>query len=178
MQSQTAYGPTAKFFHWAIVALLIAQYTIGSIMPHIGRQTRDESWVHWHLLVGAVILLTIVLRFLWRIKGPVPEPAANTLWERRLAYFTHWMLYILIFVLTVLGWAAANSRGWTVTLFGVVPLPALCPEGSAWGHEAGDIHNVLIYVLLGFIVLHVAGALKHQFIDRNDILKRMLPGNI
>ncbi|MBN9589903.1 MAG: cytochrome b [Alphaproteobacteria bacterium] len=175
MQSQTAYGPTAKFFHWLIVALLIAQYTIGSIMPHIGGKTQDAGWVHWHLLVGAVILLAIVLRFLWRIKGPIPVPAANAPWERSLATFTHWMLYILVFVMTLLGWAAANARGWDVKLFGIVTLPAISPSGSHWGHEAGDIHNVLVYVLLGFIVLHFAGALKHQFVDGNNILRRMLP---
>jgi cytochrome b561 len=175
MHSGQAYDPTAKFFHWLIVLLLAAQYTIGSIMPHIGRTTRDEGWVHWHLLVGALILLAIVLRFLWRIKSPVPTPAANAPWERKLAIFTHWMLYALIFALTILGWAAANSRGWEVTLFGLVPLPALCAKGSAWGHEAGDIHNILIYVLLGFIALHLAGTLKHIFVDGDNVLRRMLP---
>jgi cytochrome b561 len=175
MQSQARYHPVAKFFHWLVVALLIAQYTIGSIMPHIGRDTRDEGWVHWHLLVGAVILLTIVLRFLWRIAFGVPEPGATVPWERMLARFTHRMLYLLVFVLAILGWAAANSRGWEVTLFGVIPLPMLCPQGSAWGHEAGDIHNILIYVLLGFIALHLAGVLKHQLIDGNNVLRRMLP---
>jgi cytochrome b561 len=176
MQSERTYGPTAKFFHWLVVVLLAAQYTIGSIMPHIGRNTRDESWVHWHLLVGAVIGLTIVLRFLWRLKNPAPPPAANTPWERNLAGFTHWMLYALVFALVILGWAAANARGWEVKLFGLVPLPALCPKDSAWGHTAGDIHNILIYVLLGFIVLHLAGTLKHIFIDGQNTLRRMLPG--
>lgn len=176
MQSNTAYGSVAKFFHWLVVALLIAQYAIGSIMPHIGRKTQDEGWVHWHFLVGAVILLVIVLRFAWRLVTPTPAPAANSPWERKLALFTHWMLYILVFVLTVLGWAAANARGWTVMLFGIMPLPQIAPNGSAWGHEAGDIHNILIYVLLGFIALHLAGALKHQLMDGDNILKRMLPG--
>lgn len=177
MSTKITYDPVAKALHWLIVALLIGQYTVGSIMPHIGRDTQDAGWVHRHLTLGAIILLVIVLRFLWRIRGPVPEPLAAIPWERKLAAFTHGMLYALVFVLTLLGWAAANSRGWEVKLFGVIPLPALCPKGSAWGHEAGDIHNILIYVLLGFIILHLAGALKHQFIDRNNILRRMLPGN-
>jgi cytochrome b561 len=75
--------------------------------------------------------------------------------------------------MTMLGWAAANSRGWTVVLFGAVPLPALAPKGAAWAHEAGDIHNVLVYVLLGFIVLHVAGALYHYFVRRDQVMQRM-----
>jgi cytochrome b561 len=168
------YGPVAKTFHWLIFALLAAQYTVGSIMPHIGRKTLDEGWVAWHLSIGAAILFVIVLRFLWKLRNPVAVPQSIAPWERNLAILTHWTLYALVFVMTLLGWAAANSRGWNVKLFGVVTLPALAPKGSAWGHEAGDIHNVLVYVLLGFIALHVAGALFHYFVRRDQILQRML----
>lgn len=171
-----SYGPTAKIFHWLIFLLLAAQYAIGSIMPHIGRKTLDEGWVHWHLLVGAVILLVIVLRFLWRLANPVKLPDALEPWELALSRLTHYTLYILVFVMTVLGWAAANARGWDVKLFGLVTLPALAPKGSAWGHEAGDIHNILVYVLLGFIALHVAGALYHLLIKKDQVMQRMLGG--
>jgi cytochrome b561 len=175
MGEATQYGPVAKTFHWLIFALLAAQYTVGSIMPHIGRKTLDEGWVAWHLSIGAAILLVIALRLLWRLGYPVPIPATIAPWERRLATLTHWALYALVFAMTVLGWAAANSRGWDVKLLGLVTLPALAPKGSAWGHEAGDIHNVLVYVLLGFIALHVAGALFHYFVRRDRIVQRMLP---
>lgn len=62
-------------------------------------------------------------------------------------------------------------------MFGVFTLPEIAPNGSRWGHEAGDIHNVLLYVLLGFIVLHVAAALYHYFIRRDQVVARMLPGS-
>ena len=169
-----AYGPTAKIFHWLIFLLLAAQYAIGSIMPHIGRKTLDEGWVSWHLSVGAAILAVIVARFVWRLFHPVALPDTLQKWEIALSRFTHFTLYALVFVMTVLGWAAANSRGWDVILFGFIPLPALAAKGAAWGHEAGDIHNILVYVLLGFIVLHVAGALYHYFIRRDRVLQRML----
>jgi len=169
-----SYGPTAKFFHWLIFLLLAAQYAIGSIMPHIGKKTLDEGWVHWHFLVGAVILLVIVARFAWRLFHPVALADGLTGWELVLSRFTHLMLYALIFVMTVLGWAAANFRGWQIKLFGVIPLPALAAKGTAWAHEAGDIHNILVYVLLGFIILHVLGALYHYFIKRDQVVQRML----
>lgn len=172
-----SYGPTAKIFHWLIFLLLAAQYAVGSIMPHIGRKTLDEGWVHWHLLVGAVIFLVIVLRFVWRLFHPVALADGLTGWELALSRITHLSLYALVFVMTVLGWAAANARGWTVELFGVVPLPALAPKGSKWGHEAGDIHNILVYVLLGFIALHVAGALYHYFVKRDRVMQRMFAAN-
>lgn len=169
------YGIAAKIFHWLIVLLLAAQYAVGSIMPHIGRETLNEGWVNWHLSLGAAILFFSVLRLGWRLMNPVQVPASVAPWERRLALFTHLMLYLLVFAMTVLGWAAANYRGWDVMLFGAVPLPPLAPKGTPWAHTAGDVHNVLVYVLLAFIVLHVAGALVHQFVHRDRILSRMMP---
>ena len=171
------YGPTAKIFHWLIFLLLAVQYAIGSIMPHIGKKTLDESWVHWHLLVGAVILLVIVLRFVWRLFHPVALADGLTGFELVLSRITHLSLYLLVFAMTVLGWAAANYRGWDVPLFGVIPLPKLAAKGTPWAHEAGDIHNILVYVLLGFIALHVLGALYHYFVKRDRVVQRMLMAN-
>lgn len=168
-----SYGPVAKIFHWLIFLLLAAQYAVGSIMPHIGRKTLDEGWVAWHLSIGAAILLVIVLRFAWRLFHPVALADGLTGWELILSRFTHLALYALVFVMTLLGWAAANDRGWTVNLFGVIPLPALAAKGTPWAHEAGDIHDILVYVLLGFIVLHVLGALYHYFIKRDQVVQRM-----
>ena len=168
------YGIVAKILHWLIFLLLAAQYAIGSIMPHIGRKTVNEGWVSWHFSVGAAILFFIVLRLVWRLLHPVPLLPTMTAGERVISGITHWALYILVLVMTVLGWAATNSRGWDVKLFGVVTLPQLAPKGSAWGHECGDIHNILVYVLLGFIILHVAGALYHYFVKHDQVVGRML----
>ncbi|HET7084607.1 MAG TPA: cytochrome b [Rhizomicrobium sp.] len=168
------YGIVAKLLHWLIFVLLAAQYAIGSIMPHIGRKTVNEGWVSWHFSVGAAILFFIVVRLVWRLLHPVPQLSTLAPWERRISGLTHWALYLLVLVMTLLGWAATNSRGWDVNLFGVVTLPKISPTGSAWGHECGDIHNVLVYVLLGFIILHVAGALYHHFIKRDQVVGRML----
>ena len=170
------YGPTARIFHWLIFLLLAAQYAVGSIMPHIGRKTLDQGWVHWHLLIGAAILAVIVARFLWRLLHPVAPAAILSRWELTLSRLTHLALYLLVFAMTVLGWAAANARGWEVKLLGLVTLPALAPKDSDWGHEAGDIHNVLVYVLLAFILLHVAGALYHALLKRDGVVLRMIPG--
>jgi cytochrome b561 len=172
--ARATYGVVAKLFHWLIVLLLAAQYAVGSIMPHIGRNTLTEGWVNWHLSIGAAILFVIVLRFLWRLANPIPLSSELPPMEKTLARATHLTLYALVFIMTMLGWAAANSRGWTVVLFGAVPLPALASKGAAWAHEAGDIHSVLVYVLLGFIVLHVAGALYHYAVLRDRVMQRML----
>jgi cytochrome b561 len=168
------YGLVAKLLHWLIFALLAVQYAIGSIMPHIGRKTVNEGWVSWHFSVGAAILFFIVVRLGWRLLHPVPQLPTMAPWERAASGFIHWALYLLVLVMTLLGWAATNSRGWDVNLFGLVTLPKISPTGAAWGHECGDIHNILVYVLLGFIILHVAGALYHYFVKRDQVVGRML----
>ena len=174
MASAPGYGMVAKILHWLIFALLAVQYAIGSIVPHIGRKTVNEGWVSWHFSVGAAILFFIVLRLVWRLLHPVPQLPTLTPWERVLSGLTHWALYILVLVMTLLGWAASNSRGWDVNLFGIVTLPKISPTGSEWGHECGDIHNILVYVLLGFIILHVAAALYHHFVKHDQVVGRML----
>jgi cytochrome b561 len=174
LTDEPGYGIVAKILHWLIFALLVAQYTIGSIMPHIGRKTVNEGWVSWHFSVGAAILFFIVIRLIWRMVRPVPLLPTMPPWERLVSGFTHWALYLLVLAMTLLGWAATNSRGWDVNLFGLVTLPKLAPTGSEWGHECGDIHNILVYVLLVFILIHVAGALYHYFVKRDRLAARML----
>jgi cytochrome b561 len=169
------YGFWHKTFHWIIFALIAAQYFVGSVMPHVGRDTQDEGWVHWHIVIGSAILFFIVVRLIWRVVHPVALTNMPP-WEARLTSFTHMGLYVLILVMTLLGWAAIGYRGWTAYLFGLIPLPSLAAKGPDWAHTAGDIHDFLVYVLLAFIVLHIAGALYHYFVLRDRALQRMLPG--
>jgi cytochrome b561 len=171
---QRGYDPVAKTLHWIIFLLLAAQYAVGSIMPHIGRKTLDEGWVSWHLSIGAAILFFIAIKLIWRLVFPVQLLPTMPAWQQRLASATHWLLYILVLVMVVLGWAAANSRGWDVKLFGVVTLPSLAEKGARWAHSAGDIHDWLLYVLAGVIGLHVVGALYHYYFRRDEVLQRIL----
>jgi cytochrome b561 len=175
-EGKTTYNIWHRALHWTVFGLIAAQYAVGSIMPHIGRNTPDESWVHWHLLIGAAIFFFLIARIVWRFTSPVPMEANLPTWQLHLARLTHAMLYVLILTMTLLGWAAANYRGWTVQLFGFIPLPDIAAKGADWAHTAGDIHDYMVYVLLAFIVLHVAGALYHYFVMRDRVLQRMLPG--
>jgi cytochrome b561 len=169
------YGFWHKSFHWLVFGLIAAQYLVGSIMPHIGNNTPDEGWVAWHISLGAAIMFFVLVRLVWRVARPVPLTDMPA-WQARLANFTHVGLYTLIIIMTVLGWAATGYRGWTVWLFGILPLPALAAKGTEWAHTAGDVHAFLVYVLLAFIVVHIGGALYHYYVVRDRVLQRMLPG--
>lgn len=173
-QRAQGYGAVAKALHWLIFLLLAAQYAIGSIMPHIGRDTANEGWVSWHFSVGAAILFFVLVRLAWRLFNPVEPFSQLTAFERTGSLIIHWVLYVLILAMTVLGWAATNYRGWDVKLFGVIILPPLAAKGTPWAHQAGDVHNILVYVLLAAIALHVGAALYHQFIKQDRLISRMV----
>jgi cytochrome b561 len=89
---------------------------------------------------------------------------------------THFALYGLLLVMSLSGWAAAAARQWPVRAFGFVPLPAIVAPDAKIGFELGDIHaDILSWVLLGVIGLHILAALYHRFIKHDAVLKRMLP---
>ncbi len=145
-------------------------------MPGIHRGTQPEGLINLHLSIGVVILLLVVLRLLWRIGHPVALIADNVpVWQHRGAKATHAMLYFLLVLLPFMGWASASARGWSIDLFGLVPLPRILPSDPALGAQLGGIHVWTSYALLGFVGLHVAAALYHYFWLRDRVLPRMLP---
>ncbi len=169
------YSLIARLFHWSLALLVVAQFAVAWTMPEIERGTPPTGLVGWHLSIGAAILAVAVLRLGWRLihKAPPPPmtlaPAMQTL-----SRVVHVLLYVILILLPLMGWANAAARGWSVTLFGVIPLPALVAKGSALGREMGDIHGTTAIVFLVLIGLHVAGALYHALVLRDRTLQRMI----
>jgi cytochrome b561 len=176
MTDRLQYGTTAKVFHWLAVALLLAQYLLGWLMPNIHRGMKPGAAMMFHVSFGIVILLSIVVRLAWRLTHPVaPE---NTLppWQRLTSQATHWLLYVLVLATTVTGWLFASFRGWSMSLFYLVPLPMLASENAAARKAIDGWHRAMEWTLLVVIGIHVAAALAHLFIYRDRITQRMLPG--
>jgi cytochrome b561 len=171
------YDRVAKGLHWLVVVLLVVQFGVAWTMPDVGRDTKPIGLIAWHLSIGVFILLVMLVRLGWRAVSDVP-PAPVDLAPplRLLSLATHFLLYGILIVQPLLGWINASARGWAVTLFGVIPLPALAPSGSSRGRAMGDVHQIVAFVLLGAVGLHVLGALYHQFILKDALLRRMLPG--
>lgn len=175
MRSQD-YGSAAKLFHWAIAALLAAQFAVGWLMPHIRRGAQPEELMNLHLSIGLVILALMTARAAWRLVGGAPRPEAGLpAWQRLGSQLVHGALYLLVFAMTLSGWLFASMRGWEITLFGALPVPRLVAEGSSVGRSLGRLHAPLVWVLLGVIGLHVAAALAHLLVFRTRIMQRMLP---
>lgn len=167
------YDPFARLLHWLIVLLVVAQYVVAWTMPGIHRGTQPTGLITWHLELGTAIVAVMVVRVVWRIVRREPDVAEGSPFTRQMASLTHGLLYALLIVQPLMGWANASSRGWSLTLFGAVPLPALAPTGSRFGHALGDLHGVLAWAMLGLIGLHIAAALFHHFVLRDGVLRRM-----
>jgi cytochrome b561 len=108
MANTSGYTSSAKFLHWLIVILLIVQFIIAWTMPHIGRNTPMSTLISLHFTVGIVILAVAILRLGWRVIQGEPTPLDGVPpWQRQSARVIHWLLYLLLLVVPVLGWINA-----------------------------------------------------------------------
>ena len=173
-----AYGPVAKILHWFTVLLIATMVLIGWTMPHIREGVPQDGLVAWHMALGSLTLIVVVVRIAWRLLHPVPLDGALAPWERITAKFTHEALYALLVIVPLLGWAAASYFGYRAGILGILALPPIADGTMQWAHEAGDLHAALVFVLLGVIALHVLGGLWHHFVRRDGTLDRMLPATL
>lgn len=170
-----AWGTLSKAFHWLIVLLIINQWLIAERADDLKGLAKVQA-LGWHKSFGITILMLAILRLVWRWMNPVPTLDGNTRrWERVLAGLSHVLLYGLIFALPLTGWMMSSARSYSVSWFKLFQLPDLVSPSPATFDWMLGAHHFLFNLLVVVATLHVLGALKHHFIDRNEVLKRMLP---
>ncbi len=180
------YTRTAMAFHWLIALLILTNVTLIWVVDAL-----PEDWVRpvidTHKSFGITVLGLAIMRVLWRATHPPPAlPSSYPGWERWSAHAAHIVLYALIFCLPLSGWM--HDSAWSAAashpmyLYGLVPWPrigwltAIDPADKDYWHALfGAVHRSFAYVLYAMVGLHVAGALKHQWLDREPELQRMLP---
>lgn len=177
MAKSAGYTSTAKVLHWLIVVLLVAQFVVAWTMPHIGRNTPVTTLISLHFSFGIIILVVAIVRLAWRATHAEPAPLDGIpLWQIQTARIVHGLLYMLLFVVPILGWISASWRGMPLVLFGAELPRLVAARAPGWGWT-GDVHALLAYyVTLTLIGLHILAGLYHYFIRRNRVLQRMLPG--
>lgn len=175
MSGRLSYGTTAKVFHWLIVVLLMVQYPVGWLMPDIHPGTRPGDAMMFHVSFGIIILALIVMRFFWRTTHPVAPESSLPAWQRLTSEAVHWLLYALVLATTLSGWLLASQRGWSISFFFLVSLPMLTSQNSPIAGSIGEWHAAIEWALLVAIGVHVAAAMAHMYIYRDEIVQRMLP---
>ncbi|HZL31831.1 MAG TPA: cytochrome b [Pseudolabrys sp.] len=171
------YTGTAKTLHWLIVLLLIAQFIFAWTMPHIGRDTPVTTLISLHFTFGVIILAVVIVRLAWRATHPEPRPEDGIPpWQTTSARIVHWLLYLLLFVVPIIGWINASWRGMPIVMFGL-ELPKLIATRAPGWQWTGEVHVLLAeYGMLTLVGLHVLAALYHYVVRRDGVLQRMAPG--
>ncbi len=185
--NELRYGTVAAAFHWVIAAVIIFQLWLGLYMGGLPHSDPNQfALVQLHKSVGLTILVLTVLRILWRFTSKVPPlPATMGPVLKALARTSHFLLYILMLAIPLSGWAmaSASALGLPIRYFGLFDWPRIWfladmtrEERRPIGHTMGEVHEILAYSLIALLVIHISAALLHQFVYRDNVLRRMIPG--
>lgn len=169
------YDRTAIALHWITALLIVANLTLGLSMVPLPISPRKLQWYLWHKSIGITILLLTSARLGWRALHPPPPLVPMPRWQRRVSSLSHAALYVLLFLVPVSGYLYSSATGVQVVWMGMVPLPDLVPKDKALGDTLRIVHVTLNSLLVAVVLVHVAAALRHHFVDRDTVLIRMLP---
>ena len=173
---QQHYTAVAKLFHWGMALLIVGLVTMGLVMTDMELSPEKLQYYSWHKWAGVSVFLLVWLRLLWRLVNPPPAyPNSMSKVVQRFAHAGHAVLYCLMVIIPISGWLLSSAKGVPTIWFGVLPLPDLLEKDKELGHLLHEVHESLNYLMLLLLAGHIAAAFKHHWIDRDDILKRMLP---
>ena len=175
------YTPVAMLLHWVLAAAILTAFAVGLYVEDLPFSPNKLKLINWHKWAGVAILALSLLRLVWRLTHRPPAlPArieqAMPGWQRVAHHGTHHLMYLLFFAVPLLGWAYSSAKGYPIVWFGVLPLPDFVSPDPALADALKPLHGLAAWGLIGLVGLHVAAALKHQFIDRDGLLDRMRPG--
>jgi cytochrome b561 len=176
----TRYGTVAMLLHWLIAIMIVSLLIVGTYMHDLPREDPSKFFLYqMHKSFGITVLVLTVVRIVWRLMHPVPAlPAGMPAWQRWGAHISHFGMYALMLAIPLSGWAIASSSssGVPTLWFGLFEVPHL-PVGTDHDtHEFyEEMHDLLGKLMIGLLIVHVAAALKHHFVDRDTVFTRMLP---
>ncbi|MEX1167735.1 MAG: cytochrome b [Hydrogenophaga sp.] len=176
--AQSRYNFMARWLHALLGLALVGMFAVGLYMVDLPFSPERLKLYNWHKWAGVTVLTLSFVRLMWRLTHRPPElPAlieiAMPAWQRRAHHATHFGLYVLFFAVPLAGWAYSSAAGFPIVLFGVFQLPDFVPVSESLADFLKPVHWYAALGLAALVVLHVAGALKHRFIDRDTLLSRM-----
>jgi cytochrome b561 len=170
----TRYTAAAIALHWLLGLALVVSFCVGLYMAGLPLSPLRLKLYNWHKWAGITILALSFVRLAWRLTHKPPPALPMATWQQRTARITHALLYGLFFAVPLVGWAYSSATGFPVVVFGVLPLPDFVAADKALAEAIKPWHAGLAWTMAVLVVAHIAAALKHQWVDRDDILSRML----
>jgi cytochrome b561 len=170
------YGAVAIVLHWLMVVLIIASWALGLYMVDLQFSPQKLKYISWHKWLGVTIFMLALCRIAWRITHPAPPPPdAMPSWQRTAMSVSHFLLYFLTLAIPLSGWLFSSASGVPTVYLGWAQLPDLVAKDKLVAELLRQAHMLLNGTLFVVVCIHIAAALKHHFVDRDDVLVRMLP---
>lgn len=174
------YSGVAIGLHWLLAVGILGAFGVGLYMHELPLSPLKLKLYNWHKWAGVTILLLSGLRLVWRLTHRAPDlpsqiRAVMPVWQQRAHHATHGLLYALFFMVPLAGWAYSSAAGFPVVWFGVLPLPDFVPVDKDLAEALKTLHKLFALSLGALVLLHVAAALKHQFVDRDGLMSRIAP---
>jgi len=167
------YSPPAIVLHWGLAILLSALAGLGWYMMSIEDNPGSDWYFNLHKSLGLLFAGLLVLRLLWRLTNrPEPHPDTLPVWQNRLASGTQVLLYVLMVLMPLTGLLGASFSEEGVSFFGRA-LPQWFTPNHDRAEQFFELHEAIIWALVALVSLHVLGALKHLFIDKDGVFQRM-----
>lgn len=172
--TQAEFGLAAKIFHWFTAILIFLLLSVGFYMAGLPVSPQKIQIYFFHKSFGLLVLLLAALRLLWRVYNPPPPGlASHAKWEKTLAHLIHVLIYAALFLMPLSGWVMSSAGDFPVSFFGLFEMPVLTPKNKDVFELMQGVHTAIAFTLLAALALHMAGAFKHHFIDKDVTLKRM-----
>lgn len=169
------YTLTAIVLHWAAAVLILSAIALGIYMHELEFSPFKLRLYSYHKWIGVTVFLLAFLRLGWRFFHPIPAlPPQMALWEKKAAKAVQASLYSLMAVVPFVGWLMSSAHGFQTVYLGIFPIPDLLGKDKGLAELLEKAHFLLNLALTALVFLHVAAALKHHFIDKDDVLRRML----
>lgn len=173
--SSPRYTKVAIWLHWLIGLAVIANIGLAMLTEGLPREAHREAMAI-HKALGIAILALTVVRILWRLgHKPPPLPAGTPAWQRPLSKISNFLFYALLLLLPLSGWVWMSAADRPIDFFGLFTLPALVAPAKELADVMHERHEVLGLAMLALVVLHILAALKHQFVDRDGLMRRVNP---
>jgi len=168
------YTRTAIALHWLVALLIACGFSLGTYMVDLHISPRKLRLYSYHKWIGITVLALVLIRLVWRLTHKPPPEVPMPNWQLRSARATHYLLYALMIVTPLCGWLYSSASGYPVVYLKMWQLPDLVHKNPALAKVLVQIHGFLAWSIFWIVLLHVAAALKHHLVDRDDTLRRML----
>lgn len=169
--TSTTYGSVAKFLHWLIAVLVIGMLAFGFFMGDIPKDYKGTVY-NLHKLTGITVLFLMVLRALWALMNPKPRVAGASMLEKLGERIVHFGLYIFVIAMPLAGWIGSSAANKAPHLGDwVLRLPI--EESKTIPETAFNLHEQIAWIIIGLLCIHIAAALYHHYIRKDNILRRM-----